>query len=401
MSMKRFIVFSRLFIKSLIVLSALVFNINLFTVGIILALFLVSEVYQYIIIRFTSGNKKIKNELGALVSVLDGGIYIFILYYLGILNSDYYLLIVLSIIYNAAEFGFLSGIVEGLVSGISLAVIYYIDFLPSMSTSQFFTNFFLRIVFITFVGWFVGLLFSQAETSKNNLKYAIENDIYEEKLNIVRHEFISVSKEKLINPISVIKGYCDLYFSKNAQEEDIPTFMKSISINIGRIETASNNLLNVLDMQGDNIRIEKANVLFSHFSDRLNVEIEGICKYYRLNYVYKVSTETLTLNIDQRLIEISLKNILFYILSFVYGEPSFNVSANSNILDININFESLKNDFQEIFGDDFSSENAKIIKVFTSRLIIESHGGSVSVEKLPAGKSMYQIKILIDVRLYD
>ena len=92
-----YVIFIRIFVKILLVLSALYFKVSYSTLIIVIAIFLVSEIYRNIGTILSALDKIPANAVGGIVSAIDGAIIILLLYYTNLLGTDLYLFVLLSI----------------------------------------------------------------------------------------------------------------------------------------------------------------------------------------------------------------------------------------------------------------------------------------------------------------
>src|SRR5579872_1142164 len=229
----------RVILKLLILGIALFLHVNTFSFLLILMIFFLSELYKNIAILMINKYGR-SNEIGALVSALDGAVLIFALYFANALNTDLYLFIAVSIALNTAEYGLLSAIVEGIVAGFSYAV-FIIANLGGSDPSIFFSDYLIRVTFLVFLGWITGWLANDLSDKEKQLKLVIENDIHEEELNEVKDAFMSDAAENLKTPISAIKGYVDIMLNGRVGNLETTTkeYLQSISKNVMKIDSVS------------------------------------------------------------------------------------------------------------------------------------------------------------------
>ena len=162
-----YVIFIRIFVKILLVLSALYFKVSYSTLIIVIAIFLVSEMYRNIGTILSALDKIPANAVGGIVSAIDGAIIILLLYYTNLLGTDLYLFVLLSIAFDTIEYGIIASFSEGATAGLVYAFF-------SIFSSMNFGFLLVKVFFIFFLGLISGWLSDNLKTTQNLLKNTLE-----------------------------------------------------------------------------------------------------------------------------------------------------------------------------------------------------------------------------------
>jgi signal transduction histidine kinase len=392
------LIVARVSIKLLIIIIAILLQASYNAVMILIGIILVTELYHNIGTLYIIRNKKDPRVIGAFISACDGLLFILALYFAKALNTDLYLLLLLSIVINTAEFGLVSAIIEGIVAGFSYAIFVLIYFGYS-NTAVFFSTYLVRVISLTFFGWITGWLASDLSDKESKLKLVLENDIHEEELNEMKDTFVSDATETLRTPISAVKGYVDIMLNGRLGKLDdkIKEYLNNISTNVSIIESMVGELLHIIEIENDSIKLRKKSVDVHEFIKSIKEDAEAFAKIYKSSIYFEVDIpDGEHISIDEYRLKIAIKNLLAYI---------FELSGNK----VEIEFEKMKDELAirvtstikqigelEVFEqkDNFDPNTINkntMLKVYTSKLIIESHDGKIEVKKEAGGSINFLI----------
>lgn len=387
----------RLGVKVVIIVAAFILHADYAAILIILGIVFVTELYRnagYLIIRHV-GNAHL---VGAFISALDGALLIFALYIANALFTDMYLFVLFSISLDSIEFGLISAMTEGIVAGFAYAI-FILTVIGNINAAMFFSSYMLRILFIVFLGWLSGWVAAQLKMKETDLNLVLENDIQEEQLSEMKNSFVTVAAEHLRTPAAAIRGYTDLLINGRLGElnDKVKEYLQNIANNLAKIESQTDELLHIIEIEDQSIKIHKKTTNLIDFVRALEDDSLAFSKLYKVAMTFEqhipANTEVV---IDAYRLKIALKNILFYIcdahadgvaMTISYDAPTLSViiKARMNELpDMHI--------FDEAMNKDLLSQNSTL-RMYTAKLIIRSHEGDFSIERRPEGIVEYSVRI--------
>jgi signal transduction histidine kinase len=394
------VIFLRIFIKVLLFLSAVYFNLSYASLFIIIFIFLISEVYRNIG-TILSASKKFPDEaIGAIVSAVDGAIIILLLFYTNLLGTYLFLFIILSIAFDTIEYGISGALAESLVASISYA---FIESFTSNNYGAILTTAFIIIFIGVITGWLSEKLKNSEKLLNNTLMKSKENH----KLDLMKNEFIGISSHKVKTPISVIEGYIELMLNERVGQlnQEQKNYLTKIDINTRKLDTLLTDLLSILTLQNNKIMITPSeNYIYSFLEDIKN-DFKAEEKITKLKYEEDVNVGDKKLAIfDSDKLKTALSNILMYSFDKARTSVVMNSYIDNHTWVIDIKDDSMgisKNEVRRILSNKNDVFNTirdlgdKGLNLYISHLIIESHKGVFEIISIEGVGTTFKIKIPI------
>lgn len=374
----------RVCIKIAVVVIAIVLGADSAAISVILGIIFVSELYKNIGAKLIT--KGVSTEIvGTFIGALDGALLIFALYFANALNTELYLFVLFSIALNAAEYGLLSSIIEGLVAGICYTAFLF----GNLGTAGFFASgstYILRVSFLVFLGWVTGWLSTELGNSERNLKVVIEEDIHEGELNEMKNVFVNNAAENLKTPISAIKGYVDLMLKGRVGklDERITGYLTSISTNILKVDALTAELLNIIEIEGTALKMRKKDTEVSDFVASLEADANAFGKIYHSSISFSGTIpQGETIHIDAIRLKIAIRNILYYLFEQSIGNitVTFVKSLGNLCIQISVKMKDATQLSMLFNSSNDWTKQRSLLGVYTAKLIIDSHGGMIDFTK--------------------
>lgn len=392
------VIFIRIIIKILLFLSAIYFHVSYQNLFIIILIFLISEIYRNIG-TILSVTKKLPSEaVGSIVSAIDGALIIILLAYTGLLNTDLYLFIFLSIAFDTIEYGMSASFAEGITASFTYAAfLLYANVNPYVLLIKIF----LIIALAVITGW----LSDKLKNTQNILYNTIIKTEEEEKLNDMKNEFVNVASHNLRTPISIIAGYLELLVTKRAGKinKEQEEYLEIITDNIEKLKLLIEDLLNIVLLQDHTIQIEPTQNNISDFIDNIVIEMKGTSriKGIALN-IHSDIDKNSTGIFDSDKMKIAISNI---IQSAIYNAKSnVNIQSfiqkKSLIIDVKDNGIGIKKeDIKKIFDEDedifksIQTLQSKKLSIYIANIIIKAHKGNIKVISIEGVGTTFKIQI--------
>ena len=394
------VIFLRIFIKVLLFLSAVYFNLSYSSLFIIIFIFLISEVYRNIG-TILSASKKFPDEaIGAIVSAVDGAIIILLLFYTNLLGTYLFLFVILSIAFDTIEYGMSGALAESIVAAVSYA------FIESFTTTNY--GAILTTAFIIiFIGVITGWLSEKLKNSEKLLNNTLMKSKESHRLDLMKNEFIGISSHKVKTPISVIEGYIELMLNERVGKlnQEQKEYLTKIDINTRKLDTLLTDLLSILTLQNNKIMISPSeNYIYSFLEDIKN-DFKAEEKITKLKYEEDVNVGAKKLAIfDSDKLKTALSNILMYSFDKARSSVVMNSYIDERTWIIDIKDDSMgisKNEVRRILSNKDDVFNTirdlgdKGLNLYISHLIIESHKGIFEIISIEGVGTTFKIKIPI------
>ncbi len=375
----------RVLVKLMIVFAAVLLHASIPSLLILLGIIFLSELYKNVASLLISRGAN-PRLIGAFVSALDGAALTCALFFANALNTDLYLFVLFSIAINTAEYGLLSAMTEGIIAGFSYAI-FLLASLPSYDSSLFFTTYFIRILILVFLSWITGWLANELYEKEGKLNIVLENDVHEEELNELKDTFVTDAAESIKTPMSAIKGYIDLMLHGRVGDLDerVTEYINNILTNVLKVDSIVEELLHIIEIE-DTIKLRRKVVSVNEFVATLKEDAAAFSKLFKCEIGFQDETaKGEQVRIDEYRLKIAIKNILFYLFNISGQKIQMSFKHIDDNLCIEVTAEVKKYANLEIFSNEYVFENKmnknSMLKVYTSKLIIESHEGRIELKK--------------------
>ncbi|MCL4392553.1 HAMP domain-containing histidine kinase [Patescibacteria group bacterium] len=392
------VIFTRIIIKILLFLSAIYFHVSYQDLFIIILIFLISEIYRNIGTILSVTGKLPADTVGAIVSAIDGALIIILLAFTGLLNTDLYLFIFLSIAFDTIEYGINASFAEGVTASFTYAAfMIYTNINPLFLLVKIFLILALAII----TGW----LSETLKNTQNVLYNTIIKTKEEEKLNDVKNEFVNIASHNLRTPISIINGYLELLTNERPGKinKDQKEYLETITENIEKLRLLIEDLLNIVLLQNHSISIDPSQNNIFDFIDAIVMEMKGTGRVRGISVNNQNDIEKNKTGIfDSDKIKIAIANI---IQSAIYNAKS-NVSVHSFILKKTLTIEvknngvgMTKEDIKNIFDEEddifksIQTLQSKKLSVYISNIIIKAHKGNIKIISIEGVGTTFKIQI--------
>ena len=392
-----YVIFIRIFVKILLVLSALYFKVSYSTLIIVIAIFLVSEIYRNIGTILSALDKIPANAVGGIVSAIDGAIIILLLYYTNLLGTDLYLFVLLSIAFDTIEYGMIASFSEGATAGLVYAFF-------SIFSSMNFGFLLVKVFFIFFLGLISGWLSDNLKTTQNLLKNTLERTRKEERMEKVKNDFIGVATNQFRGPISVVNGYIDLLLNERVGSinNEQQKYILSIQENTEKLKLLIEDLFNIVSIQDSKLQLNPTENSIHDFLDNVNQDFLGISKLRGISVVtdFRVGKEYTLFDYDK--LKIAISNILDSSVSAAKSQVSFSsyLEKGNWVVEIRDNGVGIsKNEIKQIFDPD--EDIFKIVRtleargfgIYIAKLIVDAHKGNLNLISIEGIGSTFKITL--------
>ncbi len=392
------LIFLRILIKVLLLLSAIYFRVSLASLFIIIFIFLITEIYRNVGTILSSLKKFPDEAIGSIVSAIDGAIIVLLLYYTNLLGTDLYLFIILSITFDTIEYGINAAMAEGLTAGISFAFIE--SFL-----SQNYADTITKVLIIIFIGIITGWLSEKVNKSEKILHNTILKDKKARKLNKLKNAFINISAHKVKTPISVIEGYIELLLNERVGKlnENQKDYVLKINDNARKLDMLLSDLLSVLTLQNNQITIAPSENYPYKLIEEMKYEFSATEKLKGIKYLVDIDINNKELgSFDDEKIKIALSNLLSYSFDKARTTVSLNSYINNRTWFIEIKDDSVginKTEIKRILEkekeifDTIRDLEDRGLNLYITHLIIEAHKGGFEIISIEGIGTTFKINL--------
>jgi PAS domain S-box-containing protein len=219
----------------------------------------------------------------------------------------------------------------------------------------------------------------------------------------LKTEFVMLTSHNLRTPLAIAKGYTEIIASKaQLSEEDKPLF-DGLRVGLDRLSKIVEDLLTISSIEsGAQLALEE--VPFGLVIDPLIKESEDLSRTCTDKFVVNQHAGDVRIKANIERLQGALRNVLDNAFKFTEnGTIELNTSRSENELIINITDTGIGLDITELpklftkFHRAASALNGnyegKGIGLYLSKLIIEEHGGRISVVSKPNQGSTFTIQI--------
>lgn len=236
----------------------------------------------------------------------------------------------------------------------------------------------------------------------NRMANALKEDITKLRdLDKLKSEFMMIASHNLRTPITIIQGYIDLAKQVESSSEEVKKIINTIEESVVRLHLLAENVLTVSTIETSEMNMEKSEVQMNEFIEAINKEFGLLAMKKNIKWEFKndIPAET-KLNISHTNMRSALSNLVDNAIKFTKPDGLISVVAKiegSNFVfsvkdtGIGISKEEIPKLFMKFHrgtGTLHYDYEGIGIGLYLSKLIIEEHKGSISVEsKLNQGST--------------
>ncbi len=284
-----------------------------------------------------------------------------------------------------ADLGLKAGDIKG---GISVALPYHVTakLLKNNQRMIIFTSVCVTIIFCLVLYFFIWRLINQLVLQKDELS----------RLNELKNKFIGIAAHDLRNPISIIKGYFELFNERILGE--ITSMQKDI---INKIYKANENMLSMVNdfldistIESGKLKLRKEEIVVKKHLKEIYESSALLAKSKSITLNLDIDEEVTTTVYDKQRIEQVMSNLITNAIKFSYPDSNIKIKASKQEGELIISvtdhgqgiptaeIDKLFSAYETTSVKPTGNEKSTGIGLFIARQIIEAHGGRIWVESI-------------------
>ena len=374
-------------ISLLLLLFPILFNyltiqnlINIFPIILLLIIFneLIKIVSSILIYKYN----KDKIIIGTIVSIVEGFIILFILFYSHLLINGGYILILLSLLINALMYDYESVLIEGIVIGTS----YFFLNLSSYFTVNF-SYYSIRSIIIITVSILNYFIAKKIFNVQNTLITKMEKE-QSGNAEDLKNTFTVVASHNLRTPLATIRGYFQLMESENNQKtkEKYLMFIKE------NINTLSNIIEEILGILTIGEKSEKSTIDIEQTIKEIIKSFTEKTLSRKINIVVEKHSNIPVIEANQYRFKLIMENIIDNAIKYSKDQSTIEIHLSSDVNNVEIIVKDYgigieKDKLKTIFEQYSKGSNPLVsnfegvgLGLFMVKTIIDLETGSINIK---------------------
>ncbi|HSX47571.1 MAG TPA: HAMP domain-containing sensor histidine kinase [Patescibacteria group bacterium] len=246
----------------------------------------------------------------------------------------------------------------------------------------------------------IGDLAASVETMATSLKRDIDKL---KQLDVMKNEFLMITSHNLRTPLTVIEGYIDtLQYLKDPSK--INDIIEPITLNINRLRDFSEDVLTISTIESGNYVLHYEDVEFSSVINKIADEFSKIVKQKSVTFNYINQTHAI-IKLAKVQFRSAIWNLLDNAIKFTPAGGTIVLNCydekDSTVIKVVDSGPGISEKELPLLFTKFhrATDTLKYnyegtgIGLYISKLIIEKHGGSISVESKLNKGSIFTIKL--------
>jgi signal transduction histidine kinase len=228
--------------------------------------------------------------------------------------------------------------------------------------------------------------------SLNKMAGSLKADIIKLKdLDEMKSEFMMVTSHNLRTPLTIIRGYIELAASESSVD-GLKKTIATISQSVGQLNILAENMLTISSLEAGST-MNREPIQIQPFISSIDNEFQPIALKQKLNWQFKNDIDSnATININQANLHSALTSLIDNAIKFTKegGNVSINASFTDNQLKFTVQDNGIGIDSDELpklftkfhRGTDTMQYDYEGVGIglYLSKLIIDQHGGSITIE---------------------
>lgn len=353
---------------------------NIFPIILLLIIFneLIKIVSSILIYKYN----KDKIIIGTIVSLVEGFIILFILFYSHSLINGGYILILLSLLINALMYDYESVLIEGIVIGTS----YFFLNLSSYFTANF-SYYSIRSIIIVTVSILNYFIAKKIFNVQNTLITKMEKE-QSGNAEDLKNTFTVVASHNLRTPLATIRGYFQLMESENNQKtkEKYLMFIKE------NINTLSNIIEEILGILTIGEKSEKSTIDIEQTIKEIIKSFTEKTLSRKINIVVEKHSNIPVIEANQYRFKLIMENIIDNAIKYSKDQSTIEIHLSSDVNNVEIIVKDYgigieKDKLKTIFEQYSKGSNPLVsnfegvgLGLFMVKTIIDLETGSINIK---------------------
>ncbi len=361
-----------------------------------------SEIYSLGAAAIAHRYPRASSAIYSVTAVLDAFTLTYLMKLLGTVDSTVVLYGFIVIVVAALP----GGIWACSIAGATLSIMYLI---LSYGYHDISNHTAIMIPFFAIGGMITGFVDRQRILAMREKDEILERSTKQKEVNRLKNEFIAIASHNMRTPVTVLKACLEvLMIDKNGSDEQKENhdILKNMSDNVIKLNKLTDDFLNIASLEDDKFKlatessdivgvVNKAVKLVNNYAQQNRIEIEVLAPTHKLP----------TVDLDVEKISEALANIIHNAVKFSKEGQKVTVICSQDVEEVVVSVEDkgvgISKDEQASLFQKFHRGTSTMtydyegvgLGLYITKLIIEAHGGKISVESELGKGSVFRISL--------